>query len=120
MKKFVLLNISLFVCLFVYSQSLKDTLYFLNGSKVIGEIKNIKLGVITFDPDDANDITVQLRKLKSIAAVRTVFRIETTGQHVFYGQLKPHPLDQFARLIQGADSSAILIEDITYLYPFRK
>ena len=133
MKKILLLNISCFVYLCAFSQTLKDTshllknvsqlkdtLYFLNGTKVIGEIKSIKLGVITFDPDDANDITVQLRKLKSIAAVRTIFRIETTGQRVFYGQLRPHPLDQFARLIQGTDSSSLLIEDITVLYPFKK
>ena len=104
-----------------HSQSSKDTLYFLNGTKVIGEILNIKLGVISFDPDDANDITVQLRKLKSIAAVRTVFRIETTGQHVYYGKLTPHSLDQFAKLIQNTgDSSSILIEEISVLYPYRK
>jgi hypothetical protein len=120
MVKWFLFFLLLVSCCWAAAQAPKDTLYFMNGTKVIGEIKSIKLGVITFDPDDANDITVQLRKLKSIAAVRTVFRIETTGQRVFYGQLKPHPIDQFARLIQGTDSSSILIEDITLLYPFKK
>src|SRR5436305_8250537 len=77
MKKFILVYLSLIFATAVFSQSKKDTLFFNNGSIVIGEIKKIKLGVITFDPDDANDITVQLRKLKTVSAVSKIFRIET-------------------------------------------
>ena len=32
-------------------------------------MKKINLGVITFDPDDANDISVQFHKLKFIQQV---------------------------------------------------
>ena len=102
-----------------FSQELKDTIYFKNGSKLVGEIKKIKLGVMTFDPDDANDVTVQLRKLKSFAAVSTVFRIETTDDHVHFGQLVPYTLDQFVRLV-GSDTAVLHIENITELYPYKK
>ena len=65
------------------SQKLKDTLFFRNGSMVLGEIKTIRLGVLNFDPDDANDITVQLIKLKTITAPGVIFRIETTDDLFF-------------------------------------
>src|SRR4051812_1493295 len=118
MKNCFLLYVAVLISTFSFSQ-LKDTIVFNNGTVVIGEIKKIKLGVITFDPDDANDITVQLRKLKSISAVTTVFRIETTDKKVFYGQLKPHALTQFVTLVTATDTSTLFIEDITVLYPFR-
>jgi hypothetical protein len=118
MKNCFLLYFAILISTFTFSQA-KDTIVFNNGTVVIGEIIKIKLGVITFDPDDANDITVQLRKLKSISAARTVFRIETTDQKVFYGQLRPNPLTQFATLVTGTDTSTLFIEDITVLYPFK-
>jgi len=119
MRNIVLLSLILAFGRRAYSQDLKDTIYFMNGSKLVGEIKKIKLGVMTFDPDDANDITVQLRKLKTFAAVRTVFRIETTDDKLYYGTLVPYPMDHFVRLV-GSDSAAFHIENITELYPYNK
>ena len=114
-----LLCFILTIAMEVSSQSNKDTIFFTNGTMVIGEIKKIRLGVMTFDPDDANDITVQLRKLKSIRAVSTVFRIETTEHRVYFGQLVPHSIDHFVRLI-GSDTTIFHMESITDLYPYRK
>ncbi|HEY2349654.1 MAG TPA: hypothetical protein VGH64_11580, partial [Puia sp.] len=71
----------------LFSQKLQDTLFFRNGSIILGEIKKVKLGVVNFDPEDANDITVQLIKLKTISAPGGIFRIETTSQEVYYGRL---------------------------------
>ena len=101
------------------AQEGKDTLFFLNGTKVIGEIKSIKLGVMTFDPDDANDITVQLRKLRSIAAVRQVFRIETIHDQVFFGRMVPHSRANYAIVQTAADTVELPIEEISVLYPFK-
>src|SRR3954470_7590480 len=112
MKNCFLLYVAVLISTFSFSQ-LKDTIVFNNGTVVIGEIKKIKLGIMTFDPDDANDITVQLRKLKSISAVRTVFRIETTDHKVFFGQLLPHSVSQFVKLAEPHDTSTLFIEDIT-------
>ena len=101
------------------AQTGKDTLYFLNGTRVIGEVKSIKLGVMTFDPDDANDITVQLRKLRSIAAVRQVFRIETIHEKVYFGRLLPHRLPNYALVETWMDTVELPIEEISVLYPFK-
>src|SRR6185295_5551853 len=91
-RRQLILLFSLYLLSFtVFSQKKgRDTLFFRNGSIVIGKIKSVKLGVVTFDPDDANDITVQLRRLTSIAAISAVFRIETINNEVYFGKLVPH------------------------------
>lgn len=102
----------------IFSQTRKDSLFFNNGSVVIGEMKRIKLGVITFDPDDANDITVQVRKIKAISAVSKVFRIESTKHTVYFGELLPYRKDNFALLVQGVDTTVLFLQDISVLYAF--
>ncbi len=89
MKHTCLLVLLLLCIIGTNAQKIKDTLYFLNGSKVIGEIKRIKLGVIIFDPDDANDITVQL-KVKTLAALMKVFQDRDNKWHTVYFSAK-HP-----------------------------
>src|SRR5437763_17221973 len=83
----------------LFSQKLRDTLFFTNGSIILGEVKRIKLGVVNFDPEDANDITVQLIKLKTISANSGIFRIETTSHHVYYGRLIPNSKTGFITII---------------------
>ncbi len=101
------------------SQNSKDTLFFRNGSIVLGEVKTIKLGVITFDPDDANDITVQLIKLKTISAKGVIFRIENTADHVFYGRLVPSSKTGFVTILTAKDTVQQEMEKISVLYPFK-
>jgi hypothetical protein len=117
MKKFILLYLCLILAAKTFSQSKKDTLFFINGSIVIGEIKKIKLGVITFDPDDANDITVQLRNLKTLSALSKVFRIETVKDVVYYGRLIPHKANE-VQLLHGSDTNILFIQDISVMYPY--
>jgi hypothetical protein len=108
-----------FVSGHIYSQQLKDTLFFKNGSIILGEVKKIKLGVVDFDPEDANDITVQLIKLKTISAKGLIFRIETTGQMVFYGRLYPNNNAGFITIVTAKDTVIQAIEEISILYPFK-
>ncbi|GAO40995.1 DUF481 domain-containing protein [Flavihumibacter petaseus] len=97
----------------------KDTVYFTNGTKIIGEVKGIKVGVLTFDPDDANDITVQLRVIKTLAAISKVFRVETIDHRVFFGKMLPMEGNKEALMATDVDSTAIRMEDISVMYPFR-
>jgi hypothetical protein len=101
------------------SQVIKDTISFRNGSIIIGEVKMIRLGVITFDPDDANDITVQLIKLKTISASAVIFRVETTADHVYYGRLFPSIKPGFVNIINARDTVQQELEKISKLYPFK-
>ena len=75
--KTITIIIALLYVSIVKGQVIKDTIFLTNGSLVIGKVLKVKLGVISFDPDDANDITVQMRKLKTIGATTRIFRVET-------------------------------------------
>lgn len=104
-----------FVASQIFAQKLRDTIFFRNGTIVVGKIKNVKLGVVTFDPDDANDITVQLRKLKSMAATSTVFRIETTDHNVYFGKVVPHANEGYVSLAEYP-GTVFHLESISVLY----
>ena len=119
MKSFII-SIALLTCVFAQSRAAKDTLFFSNGSLIIGELKKIKLGLVTFDPDDANDITVQLRKLKTITAGSKVFRIETIDDRLFFGTIAAHPSPNSIYVVSATDSISLNLEDISVLYAFER
>src|SRR4051794_31264087 len=100
-----------------FSQEQKDTIFFNNGTIIIGKIKKVKLGVITFDPDNANDITVQLRNLSAIAAVRDVFRIETINHTVYYGKLIPSVKKGYVQFVNALDTAVFQVLDISIMSP---
>ncbi len=75
---------------------------------------------MTFDPDDANDITVQLRKTKTLAAIRSVFRVETTDDRVLFGRLYPDTIRGVVNLFGLADSATLFVEELSVVYPFHK
>lgn len=118
--KTVALSIAILFCISACSQGIKDTLFFSNGSVVIGEFKKAKLGVVTFDPDDANDITVQLRKLKTIAARSKIFRIETVNNNLYFGTILPSSSPNIIYVSTGIDTIAQRIENISIMYPLEK
>jgi hypothetical protein len=115
----ILLSLCLLLLFAAKAQRTRDTLFFNNGSKVIGELKKIKLGVVTFDPDDANDITVQLQKLRTMAAQSRIFRIETIAHKVYFGKMAPCAANGCVGIISGKDTITEQLEVITVLYPFR-
>ncbi len=86
---------------------------------MVGELDRIKLGVVNFDPDDANDITVQLIKIKTISATRTIFRIETTSHRVYFGQLIAHSSSELVQIVELADTAVLNVQEISVLYPFK-
>jgi len=118
MKKCFLLCCLVMMAATCFSQ-LKDTIFFNNGSNLIGKIKKIKLGVLSFDPDDANDITVQLRNLRTLAAVRKVFRVETTDQAVFLGKLFPDTAKGYVQFVHNNDTAgSYYLQNISVMYPY--
>jgi hypothetical protein len=119
MKK-ILLIISL-ISIFLpdlFAQEKKDTLFFTNGTRVIGILKKIKVGVVTFDPDWANDITVQLKRINSINAGREIYRVESTRKEVYFGVLMQDSLPHSVRVVNGVMVKSLGMEDIVNLYPY--
>lgn len=118
--RIITICICLLICSFANSQALKDTVFFTNGTVVVGKLISVKLGVVTFDPDDANDITVQLRKLRTMSATRKIFRIETVAGEVYFGTIHTHPVTHSIYVWNGSDMITINVEDISVLYAFDK
>ncbi|HTE23304.1 DUF481 domain-containing protein [Flavitalea sp.] len=116
--KIITVCFALLFCGSAYSQALKDTLFFSNGSVIVGKLESVKLGVVLFDPDDANDITVQLRRLKTISANRKIFRIETVAEEVHFGTMLAHPDMNKVYVATSLDTLIINVEDISVLYAF--
>jgi hypothetical protein len=101
------------------AQKLRDTIFLNNGSRIIGEIEKIKLGVLTFDPDDANDITVQLKNVRTMAAQSKIFRIESTRHKVYFGKIIPSESAGFATFITDTNVLIHPIDQISLLYPIK-
>ena len=116
--KIVTICIALVLSLLGYSQAGKDTIFFSNGSVVVGKLNKIKLGIVTFDPDDANDIEVQLRKLKTISAYRKILRIETVDDKVYFGTIAAHPEAKKIYVVTGTDTLTMDVENISILNAF--
>jgi hypothetical protein len=113
--------LTILLCLLQFSlhaQVKKDSLFFNNGSMVIGELKKIRLGVVTFDPDDANVITVQQRKLRGISARSEVFRVETIRKKLLYGVITPDTVPQYVKVGYGTSIDNLHVEEIFIAYPF--
>ncbi|ULQ58104.1 DUF481 domain-containing protein [Flavihumibacter rivuli] len=101
-------------------QEKKDTLYFHNGTILIGKLKKIKLGYITFKPDNISEVTIQIPKVKTIAANTKIFRVELTNNQSYFGILKTAPFPNTSSMIRTQDTVTVFLEDISVLYPYGK
>src|SRR6478735_3961686 len=107
----------LFLVIFIFgadqlshAQVKRDTLFFNNGSIVIGKLKKINLGIITFDPDDANDITVQFHKLRAISTGFRYYRMEMVDHSVYYALLAPGDQPGYVKLLGPVDTPVVWIQ----------
>jgi Protein of unknown function, DUF481 len=99
------------------SQHLKDTVFFNNGSVIVGKLKTIGLGIISFKPDDANEIKVQLRKLKTLYTTSRSYRLETVQHNIYYAQLLPSAEPGYVLLAGISEPAKIRLTDISGLMP---
>src|SRR6185436_20464392 len=78
------------ICFFLshtsQSQS-KDTLFFYNKTRVVGELIQIKLGRIEFDADNIGVVKIKNTKVESIHASSRSFRVETLDGEELQGYL---------------------------------
>jgi len=89
------LSVLLPIVLLLYSQSAfsqaKDTLYFYNNTRIVGELLEISLGRIRFDADGVTIISVKNSKIQSVHATSRSFRIETIDGNEVQGYLTRSP-----------------------------
>lgn len=114
MKSYFTLLISFFstVC---FGQS-KDTVYLLNQTTIIGELKNIKLGRLYFDADGIGDITIKYNKIKTFRAGMHAYRVETADKKIHYGTILSTEKPGMVLLQTKDQAIELTIGSITYLY----
>ena len=76
----------LFFSMLVHGQ-VKDTVFFLNKSMMIGEFKKMKLGKIEFDSDEVGIVYIKYHKVKTIHVESYYCRTETIDRRVLYGSV---------------------------------
>jgi hypothetical protein len=64
-----------------------DTVYLKTGQILIGQLKSLELGRISFDDNVLDVLSIKTTKIKTIST-RYFFRIETIEKDFYYGKLK--------------------------------
>lgn len=121
-KKLLFLLIPLFLCAYTSrAQSLsKDTLYFYNETKLVGELLSIRLGRIEFDADGVGVVKIKNTKVESIHATSRSFRVEKIDGEELQGYLMRS--ENSGKVVVNAivESREIYIEEIANLVYFGK
>jgi hypothetical protein len=76
-----LFNISLFA-------QKTDIVILNNGDKLTGEVKYLRVGILTYKTDNMETVEIQWNKIKSIST-KNFFEIEVTDGRVFFGSMAP-------------------------------
>lgn len=99
----------------------KDSIFLKNGQVLIGELKSAQLGIITFDDDDLNTLSIKMYKINKLKATQSRFRIETKNNHIYYGTLNPSLKTGYVVIkLDKENSVEIDIQEINLLVSFKK
>ena len=97
----------------------KDTLFFHNGDLLIGELKSISLGKITFDDDNMDILCIKGTHIRTISASTHIYRLETVDDEIFYSSLETSTDGRVRIQVLGA-TKELAVADISKLIPFSK
>ncbi len=97
----------------------KDTLYLRNGEMLIGDIKELRIGMLTFDSKDVGLVSLKISKIKTINSYIDTLRIETSDKEVYYGALKPSEKAGWVYIVTDLHRYPVEIRDINSLQSFQ-
>ncbi|HEY6956316.1 MAG TPA: DUF481 domain-containing protein [Flavisolibacter sp.] len=102
---------------FTVKAQVKDTLYFRNGSILVGLLKSISLGKAVFDDDNMDILNIKLTKIRALVANTHIYRMETINGKTYYTTLDL--ASEGRALIRDGDNQMVEIpfEDIRNLVP---
>lgn len=82
----------LFVLILIFNVSVlaekTDVVILHNGDRITGEVKFLRVGILTFKTDNMETIEIQWNKIKSIETIN-FFEIEVADGRVFFGSIAP-------------------------------
>jgi len=92
----------------------KDSVFLYNGQVLIGDIKNVNLGILTIDDIDLKLQNIKLYKIKKLKSAQE-FRIETHDEGVYFGTLAESSDQGFTNIISTEQTIPIQITEISEL-----
>jgi hypothetical protein len=99
------------------TEAKKDMLRFWNGDRIVGEVKSIQRGELRFAADEiSDDITVKLKDIALLRAVRIPFAIEDIFGRRYTGFLDSSGTRGMVRILLGSSATEVYIEDLNYLH----
>lgn len=69
-----------------------DVVILKNGDKLTGEVKYLRVGILTFDTDNMETVSIQWNKIKNIST-KNFFEVEVADGRVFFGSIGPSEND---------------------------
>ena len=71
----------------IFSQK-TDVVILNNGDRLTGEVKYLRVGILTYKTDNMETVEIQWNKIKSIET-KNFFEVEVSDGRVFYGSISP-------------------------------
>ncbi len=83
----IFLTIFILSCVASFAQK-TDVVILKNGDKLTGEVKYLRVGILTFKTDNMETVSIQWNKIKSINT-KNIFEVEVSDGRVFFGSISP-------------------------------
>ena len=116
-------KILLVIFLFMTSMNLfgqkTDTIIHVNGNILLGEIKKLNDGIITYKMDGMGTIKFQVDKINTFKSEKS-FQVVLKGGKQYFGSFDTCGIERHVKLILINGSDRLFIEDIIELYPIKK
>lgn len=96
-----------------------DTIHLFNGDKVVGEIKDLKLGLLRVNTDYMSYVYIQWDQIQTVRSDKRWYIRLRSGSY-YDGWLKPSPMLDHVYIVRDADSIHVNLIDITTLYRLNK
>ncbi len=98
----------------------KDTIYLRDGEILVGDIRELRLGLLSFDSKDVGTVSLKISKIKTINSSSDTLRIETADKYIYYGALKPSEKVGWVEIVTESHRHMVEISNINSLVLFRK
>lgn len=105
---------------FAQAPASRDTLFFNNGEMLVGELKQMAQGRVSFDSDGVSVLTIKVYKLKSMHTTVSTLRIQTVDKQWLYGKLEPATSRDSIYFNDGTHRVKMAWKQISSIIPFRK
>ena len=90
-----------------------DTVVIRNGDRIVGEIKSLDRGALTYKTDDVGTLTIKWDKIARIVSPR-YFEVEDNLGRRYYGNLQP--AREYGRMVVAVTSFVDTLELNTTMF----